>query len=209
MNLRHGPLRDIIETVILALLVFLLVREGMQNFQVEGSSMVPTVSDNDFVVVNKLSYKRLDIGPLDALAPGKSNGDFLFGGPGRGDIVVFQSPSDLSRDFVKRVIGLPGDVVEIRSGSVLVNGEVLDDTAFTNGPLVGDTAPTTVPPEHYYVLGDNRNASLDSRSFGPIHERLIVGKCWFRWLPLNQIGGCGSEDIELVEDPSALRMRSP
>ena len=78
MNLRYGWLREWIEILILALLVFLLVREGMQNFQVEGSSMVPTVSDNDFVVVNKLAYKRLDIGPFDALVPGKSNGD----GPG-------------------------------------------------------------------------------------------------------------------------------
>ena len=209
MNLRHGPLRDILETIILALIVFLLAREAVQNFQVEGTSMVPTLGNEDFVLVNKLAYRRLDIGPLDALIPGKSNGDFILGSPDRGDVIVFHSPMDESRDFVKRVIGLPGEVVEVREGAVFVDGVQLDDGFVINGPAVGSHVPTLVPPSHYFVLGDNRNASQDSRAFGPIHQRLIVGEVWVRWFPLGAIGGGGSEDLEPAGDVRLPATQAP
>ena len=200
MNLRYGPLRDILETIILALIVFLLAREAVQNFQVEGTSMEPTLSNEDFVLVNKLAYRQLGIGPFDALIPGKSNGDFIFGSPDRGDVIVFHAPTDESRDFVKRVIGLPGEIVEVREGLVFVNRVQLDDSALTNGLAVGSHGPTIVPPSHYFVMGDNRNASQDSRSFGPIHQRLIVGEVWLRWFPLDSLGGGGSAELEPASD---------
>ena len=205
MNLHYGPLRDILETIILALIVFLLAREAVQNFQVEGTSMVPTLHNEDFVLVNKLAYRQFDLGPFDALVPGKSNGDFFFAPPQRGDVAVFRSPQDESRDFVKRIIGLPGETVQIRGGAVFVDGVPLNDGFLVNGSAVGSNGPTHVPPGHYYVLGDNRNASQDSRSFGPIHQRLIVGKVWVRWFPFDAISGGGSQDLELpvAAQPSA------
>jgi len=202
-RLRYGATRDVIETVILALIVFLLAREVVQNFQVEGSSMDPTLNDADFVLVNKFSYKEVDLGPFDFLIPGRSNGDFLFGSPSRGDVVVFHSPSDNNRDFVKRVIGVPGDRVEVSDGRVFVNGAELDESSYILSrptytyPTGG--MPAAVPPEHYFVLGDNRNASQDSHVFGPIHKRLLVGKVIFRWLPLSDIGGGGGHDLITID----------
>ncbi len=198
-RLRYGPAREIIETVLLALIVFLLARAVVQNFQVEGSSMAPTLEHSNFVLVSKLAYGRVNLGPLDFLIPGRDNGDFLFGGPQRGDVVVFHSPSDPDRDFVKRVIALPGDRVEVRDGEVLVNGRALEERQYIRSgptyryPQAG--LPLVVPPKHYFVLGDNRNASQDSHVFGPVHERLLVGAVIFRWLPLDSIGGGGSHDL--------------
>lgn len=194
-TLRYGPLRDVLETVILALIVFLLAREAVQNFQVEGSSMEITLSDSQFVLVNKLAYRAIEIGPLDAIVPGKSNGDYLFGGPQRGDVVVFRSPFNDDRDFVKRVIGLPGDVVEVREGLVFVNRTPLAESDYITAPPSYTLSQLMVPPEHYFVLGDNRNASSDSHIFGPIHRGLFVGKVIFRWFPLDRIGGAGSRDL--------------
>ena len=198
-NLRYGPLRDVLETIILALIVFLLAREAVQNFQVEGSSMERTLADSEFVLVNKLAYEEVHLGPFDVLVPGRSNGDFLFGGPERGDVVVFRSPFDDTRDFVKRVIGLPGDVVEVHDGTVFVNRVGLAEDDYTRMSPSYSSQPLTVPPEHYYVLGDNRNASQDSHSFGPIHEDSLVGKVSFRWFPLDEIGGGLSRDLVNVE----------
>ena len=195
MNLRFGPLRDILETVILALLVFLLAREAVQNFQVEGTSMVPTLQDSEFVLVDKFSYWEVDVGPFDFLIPGRSNGDYLFGGPSRGDVIVFRSPNDPLRDFVKRVIGLPGDVVEIRDGVVIVNGVPLEETEYTSAPPNARLDPESIPQDHYFVMGDNRNNSQDSTIFGPIHKSSLIGKVIFRWFPLDRIGGAGSRAL--------------
>ena len=100
---------------------------------------------------------------------------------------------------MKRVIGLPGDRIEVRDGEVLVNGRGLDERQYIRSgptyqyPQAG--LPLVVPPKHYFVLGDNRNASQDSHVFGPIHERLLVGAVIFRWLPLDSIGGGGGRDL--------------
>jgi signal peptidase I len=197
MNLRYGPLRDILETVILALIVFLLAREAIQNFQVEGTSMRPTLQSGEFVLVDKISYWEVNLGPFDFLLPGRSNGDYLLGGPSRGDVVVFHSPGDRSRDFVKRVIGLPGDTIVVRDGTVFVNGVALEESEYTApyGPTY-QRGLQTVPQDHYFVLGDNRNNSQDSTSFGPVHKSSIVGKVIFRWFPIERIGGGGSRTLE-------------
>lgn len=198
MNLRHGPIRDVLETVILALVVFLVVQGAVQNFQVEGSSMQPTLTNSDFVLVNKLAYQQVDLGPFDFLIPGRSNGDYLFGAPQRGDVIVFAEPSGQPRDFVKRVVGLPGDSVEIRDGLVFVNDVAIEESEYTSAPPVSTNARLIVPPNHFYVLGDNRNASQDSRAIGPIHRRLLIGKVIFRWFPLDRIGTAGSRDLITV-----------
>lgn len=177
--------------VILGLIVFLLAREAVQNFQVEGSSMQPTLTNSELVLVNKIGFWEVDLGPFDALLPGRSNGDFLMGGPDRGSVIIFRPPYQSDKDFVKRVIGLPGDVVEVRGGWVLVNGSALAEFEYTAAPPNYSWGPARIPAEHYFVLGDNRPHSSDSHSFGPIHEDNIVGEVMLRWFPLGRI----SDDI--------------
>ncbi len=187
LNLQSGALRELIEMVILGLIVFLLAREAVQNFQVEGSSMEPSLSNSDLVLVNKIGYWEVDLGPFDALLPGRSNGDFLFGGPDRGSVIIFRPPYQSGTDYVKRVVGLPGDLVEVRRGQVWVNGSRLQESDYTAAPPNYRWGPARVPPEHYFVLGDNRNRSSDSHNFGPIHEDQIVGEVMLRWFPFNRL----------------------
>ncbi len=194
MRLQYGALREIIETAILGLIVFLLAREAVQNFQVEGRSMQPTLSSSELVLVNKIGYWEVDLGPFDALVPGRSNGDFLLSGPDRGSVIIFRPPYQSAHDFVKRVIGLPGDTVEITGGRVFVNGIELNEHEYIFGPPNYQWGPATIPPEHYFVLGDNRNSSQDSHAFGPIHEDQIVGEVMFRWFPFNRISSDISKD---------------
>ena len=191
LSLQSGPLRELIEMLILGLIVFLLAREAVQNFQVEGSSMEPTLNSSDLVLVNKVGYWEVSLGPFDALLPGRSNGDFLMGGPSRGSVIIFRPPYQTDVDYVKRVIGLPGDLIEVRAGRAWVNGRRLLEDHYTTQPPNYSWGPARVPPEHYFVLGDNRNRSSDSHNFGPIHEDQIVGEVIFRWFPFNRI----SDDI--------------
>jgi len=187
MRLQYGPLREIIETAILGLIVFLLAREAVQNFQVDGRSMQPTLASTELVLVNKIGYWEVNLGPFDAFLPGRSNGDFLISGTHRGSVIIFRPPYQSAHDYVKRVIGLPGDTVEITRGRVFVNGVELDETDYTFEPPRYQWGPAVIPPEHYFVLGDNRNSSQDSHAFGPIHEDQIVGEVMFRWFPFDKI----------------------
>ena len=193
MRLQYGALREIIETAILGLIVFLLAREAVQNFQVEGRSMQPTLASSELVLVNKIGYWEVDLGPFDVLLPGRNNGDFLLSGPHRGSVIIFRPPYQSAHDFVKRVIGMPGDTVEIIRGRVFVNGVELNEHNYIYEPPSYQWGPAIIPPEHYFVLGDNRNSSQDSHAFGPIHEDQIVGEVMFRWFPFDRI----SNDISL------------
>lgn len=187
MSIHVGPVREIIETVILGLVVFLLAREALQNFQVEGRSMEPTLETSELVLVNKFAYWEIDLGPFDALIPGRSNGDLLGGEPERGSVVIFRPPYESRNDFVKRIIGLPGDLVEVSAGRVFVNGVELLEDGYTDAPPDYQWGPARIPPDHYFVLGDNRNSSQDSHVFGPIHRERIVGEVLFRWFPFDRI----------------------
>lgn len=187
MSIHAGPVREIIETVILGLVVFLLAREALQNFQVEGRSMEPTLETSELVLVNKFAYWEIDLGPFDALIPGRSNGDLLGGEPERGSVVIFRPPYESRNDFVKRIIGLPGDLVEVSAGRVFVNGVELLEDGYTDAPPDYQWGPARIPPDHYFVLGDNRNSSQDSHVFGPIHRERIVGEVLFRWFPFDRI----------------------
>ena len=194
MSIHAGPLREIIETVILGLVVFLLAREAVQNFQVEGRSMEPTLETSELVLVNKFAYWEIDLGPFDALIPGRSNGDLLGGEPERGSVVIFRPPYESQNDFVKRIIGLPGDLVEVSAGRVFVNGAELLEDDYILAPPNYQWGPARIPPKHYFVLGDNRNSSQDSHVFGPIHRERIVGEVMFRWFPFNRITTAISQD---------------
>ncbi len=162
-----SALRELIETLILTLVIFLLIRFAVQNFRIEGYSMEPNFHDGQFLFVNKIVYM---------LHP-----------PERGDVIVFIPPNNNSRDFIKRVIGLPGDTVEIVSGRVFINGSELPETYPLNAATYS-SGPTTVPPEEYFVLGDNRNYSSDSHAWGTVSVKKIIGKAWFTYWPPQMIG---------------------
>jgi signal peptidase I len=176
---RKRGTRQVIEWMVLigaALLLALLIKAFLfQAFYIPSESMVPTLNKNDRVLVNKLSYKFHDVH--------------------RGDIVVFKAPpgqEDNIKDLVKRVIGLPGDTIEFRNGAVWINGKQLDEGYLPDGTVTtqscGVDAQVTVPAKHYWMMGDNRTASKDSRCFGAIPDGDIVGRVFFKMWPLNKIG---------------------
>lgn len=139
-----------------------------QSFLVQGASMEPTLHNGERLMVDKLSYR--------------------FSEPKRGQIVVFRYPSDPRRKFIKRIMGLPGDQVEVRRHQLYINGTAVDEP-YINGPTYGDYGPIVVPEGTYFVMGDNRNNSDDSRfpDVGPVPRKLLVGRALFLYWPLNRI----------------------
>ncbi len=157
--------REIIETVLLTALIFLIVNTLTGRFRIEGQSMEPNLHDGEYVLIDKVSY---------ALHP-----------PARGDVIVFLRPNE--RDFIKRIIGVPDDTVEVREGRVYVNGAALDEP-YLSQPTRADMSPRRVEAGRYFVMGDNRNNSSDSRSFGTIVAEDIVGRAWLVYWPPNDWG---------------------
>ena len=165
-------LREFAEVIVLAIILYFGISFAVQAVHVEGLSMFATLEDNDYLIANKIDYR---------LHP-----------PQRGDIVILRPPTDNSKDFIKRVIALPGERLLIRDGFVYINGRKLDEpylpeawTLFNNW---GGPNGTVMGPDQYFVMGDNRNKSQDSRSFGPITRDRIDGRAWFRIWPLNSFG---------------------
>jgi signal peptidase I len=145
---------DIIETLVLAVVLFFGINAVSARVRVDGFSMIPTLQDGEFVLVSKLHY--------------------LFGKPERGDIIVFHYPMDPQQELIKRVIGLPGDMVGVQNGRVSVNGQVLDEPYIAATPAY--SGDWTVPEGQLFVLGDNRNDSSDSHSWGFLPSEKVVGK---------------------------------
>src|SRR5688572_8444227 len=146
---------EIIQTVLLTIAIFLAVRSVVQNFRVEGASMDPTLHSGQYLLINKVLYARADGTLLDRFVPDVTPNDqpnFIFGGPHRGDIVVFQSPGQTDKDFIKRVIALPGETVRIVDGQVFVNGRPLEEPYLTHHATY-DFEQKVVPPGNYFVLG--------------------------------------------------------
>jgi signal peptidase I len=155
-----------------SLAVALFVRAFLiQAFYIPSESMVPTLVTNDRVLVNKLSYKLHDVH--------------------RGDIVVFDAPPGAAtaqvKDLIKRVVGLPGETIEGRNGSIFINGKPIDEPYLPPDVRSRDFPPAKVPPKEIWVLGDNRQDSRDSTFFGPITEKSIVGRAFIKIWPLNDI----------------------
>ena len=176
----HALAREVAETVLLIVIVVLAVRTVVQPFRVEGPSMDPTLHSGQYLVINTARYARLDPTALALLAPEPEPGDtgrYLFGGPQRGEIVVLRVPGHQERRFIKRVVGLPGDTVRIAGGRLYLNGGPLDEP-YVRHREEDDLEPTTVPPDAYFVLGDNRPDSGDSRHFGVVPANHLVGQAW-------------------------------
>jgi signal peptidase I len=196
--------RELVETLLLAVLIFLAVRSAVQNFKVEGDSMFPSLENGQYIIVNKLAYAQIDLGKFDWIPffdPGDSPVHHLLGTPGRGDVIVFRSPTNPDRDFIKRVIGVPGDTVEIRSGVVYVNEEPLEES-YTTGNTGCPCGPWVVEPGKYFVLGDHRNNSSDSRVIGAITEESIIGKALFSYWPLSEVGLAPNHSVSFASGES-------
>lgn len=163
-----GWIRDLLETVLPALLIVLVVNVFLaQATRVEGQSMEPNLHNNQRLIIEKISYR---------LHP-----------PRRGDIVVIKVANRQSDPLIKRVVGLPGETIEIRDGHVYINGQVLNEP-YLEQLTYGNTGPHVIVPGYIFVMGDNRGASNDSRSFGEVQISSIVGHAWFRYWPLDEIG---------------------
>jgi signal peptidase I len=179
---------ELLQTIVLTLAIFLGVRSVVQNFRVEGASMEPTLQTGQYLLINKASYFHVEGTPVDGVVPTTHQGstDYLFGGPQRGDVVVFRAPTQPDKDFIKRVIGLPGDTILVKNGQVMVNGQVVDEP-YIHFPATYtypfDGQPRQVPDGNYFVLGDNRPNSSDSHLgwFVPVDN--LVGKAWLSYWP--------------------------
>lgn len=196
-------LREVIETALIAILIFVGVRTLVLNFRVDGSSMLPSLVNGEMLLVNRNSYNSYDLYSLVDWLPGVEHAEAkeftLFDGPNRGDVVVFNPPVSSDKPYIKRVIGLPGDTVEIKDGEVWVNGTQLEEDY-----LHGDATdcqpracdPVIVPEGSVFVLGDNRSHSSDSRYFGTVEIPRIVGKAWITYWPIGHIGTVPTSDYD-------------
>jgi len=190
--------RELIETVLLVLLVFMTIRVMVHNYQVEGLSMYPSLDNGEFLVVNRWSYSWINLSRFSKVIPGwevsQNSRKFIFGEIKHGDIIVFKDPIGGNKELIKRVIGLPGDTLEIVSGRVYIDGYILEET-YLNQYWKGDYPVIAIPDGFIYVLGDNRNNSLDSRSIniGLVPITNIAGKAIFLYWPLSTFGPIKAE----------------
>ena len=181
--------RELIHSFLIGIFIFLCVSMSTQNFRVEGESMAPTIKPNDRIFIDKISYVRLNFKKLGASLPFIEFNDkvlFAFDPPKRGDILVFQYPENPSRNFIKRIIGLPGETVEIKNGIVRINGVILQEP-YVMKNYTQDFISIRVPSKSYFVLGDNRQVSNDSRRWGVVPLTHAVGKTWIRYWPISQL----------------------
>jgi signal peptidase I len=194
----RGVVRELLETAIFILLVFFIVRGIVQNFKIEGSSMEPTMHNSQFILVNKLVYFHFDLNAPLRLLPGQENIPqrivYPFHQPQRGDIIVFEYPRDVSKDYIKRVIALPGETIEFRDQQVYVNGELLDEPYLEGAPSYcysGEPCngqPYVIPPGTVFVMGDNRTNSSDSRDWGALPFDRVIGQAWVIYYPFTDWG---------------------
>lgn len=162
---------EVLKVVIISLAIIIPIRYFLiQPFYVRGASMEPNFHDNEYLIINEISYR--------------------FSDPDRGDVVIFREKKDVNDYLIKRVIGLPGEKIQILGGEVKIfndenpEGAVLEENYLEKGIFTSGNTTTTLAEEEYFVMGDNRNSSLDSRSFGPIVKDDIVGRAWIRAWPL-------------------------
>jgi signal peptidase I len=192
---------ELVQTLLLATLIFFAVRTMAQNFKVEGSSMEPGLHHGQYLLVNKAVYFQVNLKTIAKFVPFLHVGDnpnhYLFHGPRRGDVIVFRYPADPTRDFIKRVVGLPGDTVEVVHGQLTVNGQSIKEDYIAPGTADMTTEKKIVPAGQYFVLGDNRNNSSDSRAWGFVPAENIIGQAMFSYWPLDNVGGVGNRNLSL------------
>lgn len=169
-------IREVGETVLLTLIIFFIIQMFVRNFRVVGTSMVNNLQNGQYLIIDKVSYNPLLMEYLN------------IGGPQRGDVIVFKPPRYPSEDYVKRVIGLSGEKVQVIKGQVYINDALLNEPF---NPIQGSytmPAPLIVPENQVFVLGDNRNNSNDSHNWGTLPLENIVGRAWVSYWPPNLWG---------------------
>lgn len=158
---------EAVKVIIISLAIIVPIRYFLvQPFIVKGASMEPNFHDREYLIINEISYR--------------------FGDPVRGEVVILKDPLNPQVYFIKRVIGLPGEKVEIKNGRVYINDQELAESYIEDFGLENFDA-ITLGDKEYYVMGDNRTNSFDSRRFGPVSDDAIIGKAWFRGWPFNKI----------------------
>ena len=187
---RHH-VRELVEIGSVFLVVFVALHFSIQNFRIDGMSMHPTFVNEQHIIVSKLPYLRLNTEALGDLSPFGIKSEetpslLASSGPAYGDMIAFDYPRDPSRGFVKRVIGLPGDSIELKDGQVIRNGLPSNEPYVVN-PSRENISPVDVPYGHYYVLGDNRPVSNDSRHWGFVPDDHIIGRVWYSYWPTDRI----------------------
>jgi len=167
---------DFIETIVIALVIFVIVYKFlMQPHQVKGDSMLDNFYNGEYVLTNKIGYE--------------------FNDPEVGDVVIFEAPKNADYDYIKRIVGVPGDSIMIKRGKVYINNQLFDESGYLDNTIYTRTGrylpegeEIIVPNDSYFVIGDNRDHSSDSREWGFVPIENIVGKAWIRYWPLNKIG---------------------
>lgn len=166
---------DILQTVVLAAAIFVVIYLfAAQPHLVKGSSMEPNFQNGDYILTEKVSYKLRN--------------------PRQGEVIVFKAPNRPDADYIKRVIALPGDTVRLTEGNIYVNDQLLSETYEPNefrtfaGRFIREGQQFTLPEGTYFVLGDNRSHSSDSREFGPVNKEAIIGRALFRYWPPSVFG---------------------
>lgn len=186
--------REIIEAVVLAAVVFLLLQTTVRNFRVDGSSMDSTLEDGQYLLVNRLVYLNIEMDRLSEIVPfweaEEDSSRHAIHAPRRGEVIVFQFPdrnvNNPEKDFVKRVVGLPGETIRMHDGEVFVN-EVKLDEPYLDEKDRSNAPELTLGEGQYYVLGDNRAHSNDSRAWGAVPRANLRGKVWMVYWPAPEI----------------------
>ncbi len=189
-NQAGRAVREVVETLLLAALIFFLVRLVVLNFRVDGESMLPNLGDGQMLLVNRNAYQYVDVG---------GNRYYPFDPPERGDVIVFKTPPQAQQrcgaggTFVKRLIGLPGERVELRAEGgltyVFIDGKRLDESSYLDRDRrgSGETQTYNVSDGHYFMMGDNRAKSCDSREWGSVPRDNLIGKVFATYWPPNRI----------------------
>lgn len=166
---RYRLIREIIETITLTILMFLIIRFAVQNFRVDGMSMEPTLHNGEYILVNKAAY--------------------IFHPPQRGDVIVFEYPLSPQVDYIKRIIAIPGDTISVVGTKVTVDGVTLNEP-YINPDDIANPFPSftnrVVGANEYFVMGDNRGNSSDSRQWGFVPQQNIIGEASFVYYPFNE-----------------------
>jgi signal peptidase I len=197
-NQAGRAVREVVETLLLAALIFFLVRLVVLNFRVDGESMLPNLDDGEMLLVNRNAYQYYDIG---------GNRYYPFDPPERGDVIVFDPPTGSDKPYIKRIIGLPGEEVTFGDGHVFIDGQPLAEDYIQDRTRCGarsDNCDVVVPEGYVYVLGDHRSNSSDSRVFGPVPVGNVVGKAWFTYWPVGDVGFVPHEPYTDDEPAAAL-----
>ena len=185
-------INELLGAALIAVVMFIAIQLALANFQVEGTSMQPSLQPGNYLMVSKLVYASVDAHRFGMIIPFWQPGDssehvHLARQPRRGDVIVFNYPENPERQFVKRIIAEPGQQVYIHNGYVVVDGRRLDEP-YLNGVGTSDMHTVHLNSREYFVMGDNRGASQDSRHWGPLPADHIIGKVWAIYWPRSAWG---------------------